>query len=83
MKRILLTGFVMLAAISTASADLASDSRFDLLYQGWNGTDEQMAQSEDLTRLPATAAGRMEEEPMQEQFRSSMQDHPFERPSGL
>jgi hypothetical protein len=84
MKRLLITGFVTLAVIGTASADFASDSKYDLLHAGtWQYSNEQIVRSEDLTRLPATAAGRMQEKPMQEQFRSSMQDHPSERPSGL
>jgi|GEM_PF-2445133 len=72
MKRLLITAFVTLAFINTASADYATDIRLDVFY-GENYGVNQTASSEDMTKLPATAAGRQDKENMQTDF-SRMQD---------
>ena len=63
MKRLLITAFATLAFINTASADYATDVRLDVFY-GQN----QTASSNDMTKLPATAAGRKDRESMQTDF---------------
>jgi len=63
MKRLLITAFVTLAFINTASADYATDIRLDVFY-GQN----QTANSNDMTKLPATAAGRKGRGNMQTDF---------------
>jgi hypothetical protein len=71
MKKILITAMVSILPFGTVSADYATDVNSDIANHG-----SQPLLSADLTRLPATAAGRANEENYQEYQERGVVDGP-------
>ncbi len=55
MKTLLTAAILSLAFVGSASADYLDDQRYDISY-----VDQQVVRSTDFSNLPATAAGRID-----------------------
>ncbi|MCW8882701.1 MAG: hypothetical protein OQK92_10320 [Sedimenticola sp.] len=76
MKRLFITALISMVAVGTATADITSDLRTDLVYGSTVNSEV------NFNNMPATAAGRSNKTNISHNF-GGMQDSPSERVSGI